>query len=261
MENNNNVTAIDTCLDQLLKQAIKTEDAKQILAANQVLDADAAITLHKQAVASIQRYKILQQVQQVQYEYLANQPIEQPSNNSGLPIKRGKLAPIRMIAKIAAILILVLAVGLGYQYATNSSDKLYQELYHPYNVSITRAPGDAVNKIVSLYEASNYAGVIQAYTEQPINSTREKFFAAMAYAQTNQTSKAIALFEGILSFNQTSGTKLYNDETEYYLSLAYLKEKQNAKAYTILKSITNDPSHTYREAVDKWLMIRLKWLQ
>jgi tetratricopeptide (TPR) repeat protein len=261
MENNNNIISIETCLDQLLKQEIKAEEAKQVLTAYQVSDADAAITLHKQAVASIQRYKVLQQVQQVQHEYLSHHPIEQNPNGKKMPIKRGRLASIRMVAKIAAMLLLVLAVCLGYQYATNSSDKLYQELYHPYNVSITRAPEDAVNKIVALYEAKNYAGVIQAYTDQPNNATREKFFAAMAYGQTNQNPKAIALFESILSFNKTSGTKLYNDETEYYLSLAYLKEKQNAKAYAILQSIANDPSHTYREAVDKWLLERLRWLQ
>jgi hypothetical protein len=261
MENNNNITSIDTCLDQLLKQAISAEAAKQTLASAQVPDADAAINLHKQAVSTIQRYKVLQQVQQVHHQYLTEHPIEENLNNKSLPTKRSRLLSIRMLAKIAALLVLVFAVGLGYQFVTNSSDKLYQELYHPYNVSITRAPGDPVNEIVARYEAKNYPGVIEAYVKQPIHSTREKFFAAMAYGQTNQNPTAIALFESILSFNKTSGTKLYNDETEYYLSLAYLKEKQNAKAYAILKSITAEPSHTYREAVNKWLLIRLKWLQ
>jgi tetratricopeptide (TPR) repeat protein len=261
MENNKNTTAIDTCLDEQLKQAISTDEAKQILAANQVTDADAAIALHRLAATSIQRYSILQQVQQVHNRYLAEHTSQDNEVAQVLPIKRSRLFGKRMVVKIAAILVLSLAVGLGYQYATNSSDKLYQELYHPYNVSITRAPGDPVNKIVSLYEANNYAGVIQAYSELSTSSTREKFFAAMAYVQTNQYPTAIALFENILSFNKTSGTKLYNDEAEYYLGLAYLKEKQNDKAYTILKAIANEPSHTYREAVNKWLLIRLKWLK
>jgi tetratricopeptide (TPR) repeat protein len=260
----NNTTAVDTCLDQLLQQVITEKEAREMLRSYQVDDVDNAIALHRQAAATIQRYRILQQVQGVHQAYLQQRGPQQHTAIGQPTAKVVKLRPTKWILRIAALLVLGMGATMGYQYATNSGNKLYGELYHPYNIGVHRTapvPDEGINQVVALYEAKNFTGLTQHYAQLATPTTRETFFAALAHSELKQYDKAIALFEALLAHNKDNGNRLYNDDAEYYVGLAYLQQQQYAKAYDILNAIRNEPSHTYHEAVGRWLMMRLQWLK
>jgi tetratricopeptide (TPR) repeat protein len=259
---NNNIAAIDACLDGWLKRNKDEAAVRAELTGLGVADADAAMTLHQQAAVALQRYKVLQQVQGVHNTYLAQRQLSR-SATTQQPAKVIKLSPLKWAMRIAAVLILALGVSFGYQYVSNSPGQLYNELYSPYNPVVDRASGtmEPKNTIVSLYEAKNYQGIVDAYAQNPTGNIREQFFTGMAHSELGQYDKAATIFEQILASNKASGSRLYNDDAEYYLGLAYLKQGQCGKAYELLQAIRQDNNHTYRTAVSRWLLTRLNWLR
>jgi tetratricopeptide (TPR) repeat protein len=257
----NNVTIIENCLDELLSKTLSEEKAKEILSSNGVEDPAAMIRQHREAVATVQRYKVLQQVQQVHNAYVQqrkqNEPVVQPSS-----AKVVRMQAVKWTMRVAAVLVVAAGIGLGYMYSTNDGEKLYGELYSPYNVVIERASqDDPSNKIVSLYETKDNRGVIAIFEQQTSSTIREQFFAAMAYNELGEYNKSSGVFENILAKNKEKSSRLYNDEAEYYLGLTYLKQKKYTNAYTLLKTIKDDPNHTYHQSISKWLLLRLQWLK
>lgn len=259
---NNNITAAETCLDELLYKQVDEAAAKSRLAELGDTDASTSIALHQQAVAALQRYRVLQQVQSVHRAYLASHP-QTNGNTDGLkPARVVKLKPLQWVLRIAAVFVVVLGISLTYLYVSNDGEQLYSELHNPYNVVVDRAEtNQAGTKLVALYEAQNYQGVLDEYSRQPSKTTREQFFAGMAYSELQQFENAVPIFEGILANNKINGSRLYNDEAEYYLGLAYLKKGQYNKAYDLFSAIHNDNNHTYSTKVSQWLLIKLKWLR
>ncbi len=260
---NNTMLAVDACLDQLLRQTITEQAAKKVLMANQVTNADTSIVLHKQAVAMLQRYQAIKQVQDVRLAYL-QQRNAQETIQLRSTAKIVKLRPVKWMLRIASVLLLSFSLVLSYQFTNNSGDKLYSELYHQYNITVQRdvvLPLDGINKIVVLYEEKDYSGVVSSYGQRPDATGRETFLTALAHSELKQYDKAVVLFESLLAANKASGTRLYKDDAEYYLGLASLQQKDYTKSYTVFKAISQDPSHTYYQEVSKWLLMRLKWLK
>jgi tetratricopeptide (TPR) repeat protein len=127
-----------------------------------------------------------------------------------------------------------------YWYSGNSSEKLFAERYQPYRVNVERSD-----------KKSNSA----------VSPARAKMIEATEYMQSNRFDAAIPLLSGIISQNLLSGNRLYHDEAEYYLALAYLKQKQYDSAYQLFDKIYVDKEHTYNAEVNWWFLTRVKWLK
>jgi hypothetical protein len=81
----------------------------------------------------------------------------------------------------------------------------------------------------------------------------------MAEMQLNHFQNAISLFENIL--NVKTGDTTYLEESDYYLSLAYLMNHQADKAIPIINKIKANPNHTYYPLVSKFSSIDLKIIE
>ncbi len=261
MEQNNTTMKIDQLLDALMRSEMDEKQGKQALAELEVTDTEAAVTLHNTAAAVIQRHETLRQVQQVadmwKEKHIAQQPMQEAQKT--LPPVVG-MRPLKILLRVAAVVMLTLGGFLFYQLSTTSNEKLYSELYQPYNVAVERSNEKDVNKMVSHYKAKEYALVVKEYELLTVSGNREDFFAGMAYHETGDYNKAVAAFEKIIKENQVSGSRLYNDDTQYYLSLSFIKLKRYNEAYKLLNTIKNEATHTYNEEVDYWLLMKLKYL-
>jgi tetratricopeptide (TPR) repeat protein len=257
---NNNLLHTDTLLDELIHNKLSYAETEAALIGFGEHNAKEEIELHFSAAKALQRYRVLQQVQQVHSKYL--QKLPPPQSEAGSTSKLIKLASWKWIMRIAASVLLILGGWTAYQYADTSSTKLYSEIYQDYNVNTDRGLGDPVtHNMVKEFQAGNYTNVIKIYAGLPVTNNREKFLAGYAYMQTGDNSTACGLFNQILHYNMQSQTRLYSDEAEFYAGLCHLKLKQNKKALQVFRSIHNNPDHTYHDRVKNWTITRLKWLK
>ena len=101
--------------------------------------------------------------------------------------------------------------------------------------------------------------VISIYNAGANKSNRQSFLTAMAEMQLNHYQNAIVLFENLL--NSKSGDVTYLEESEYYLSLAYLMNHEGNKAIQMFNKIKANPYHTYYPIVSKFSPIDLKIIE
>ena len=151
---------------------------------------------------------------------------------------RQKSAPVKSMFPVllrvaAAILILVAATGI-FVYTSSTPESLFENKYHPYEQSAQR--GDNV----------------------PPGMIQKKFEEGQSYLRNGDAESAIITFAGILNENARSSEKVLNDDAEYYLALAYLKDKQPENALPILEKIHSDKNHLYHDEVTSWYLLKTK---
>ncbi len=252
----NTDTSIDSILDDYQKGIKSITETKMELEALGVIDTDEAITLHQAAARAIQRHAIRMQVKNVQRSFTENM-VKKPE------AKIVQLQPFRFILRIAAIVILVAGGWFAYQYNAVSSDKLYAEIYQPYQVNTNRANiGEIIpHQLIQQYKDKNYPAVINTYLSLTVSNNREKFLTAMAYHESGGYEKAIDLLLQIQAYNKQQGTRLYADEAEFFSALCYLKLNNGKAALPLFENIYNNRAHTFNERVSRWTIIRLRWIK
>ena len=109
------------------------------------------------------------------------------------------------------------------------------------------------------YRNGNWKEVVTIYNSAPGKSTKNTFLAAMSEMQLNHFPEAVHLFEEILSAK--SDDHLFQEETEYYLSLAYLMNHQELKAMRLMNKIKADTNHTYYPLAAKLSGIDMKIIE
>lgn len=199
------------------------------------------LLLHRSATAIIQRHSVMEQVKTAQETFLQN--YRQAKKDDGEIYKRTGRNIVRLFIGVAAAFIVTCSIIVLYWYNNTTGDKLFAERYKPYRVNVERSDDAAVNE-------KSVAG-----------ATREKMVTAANYLQAKRYNDAATVLKNIISQNLLTGNRLYHDEAEYYLALAYLKQKEYNKAYQLFDKIYIDKEHTFNGEVSWWFLTRMKWLK
>lgn len=175
-----------------------------------------------------------------------------------IPINRNKKI-FRVAMSVAASVIIVVASFVVYQYSTVSADKLYSQQFLSYELPVARSTGDEMTVIDSLYLSGNYAQVITYFNSLQQKGIRDYFLTAMSYLHTERFTDAINLFQYVVEKNndQPAGEKYFEQETDFYLSLAYLKIGEFAKCKELFTKMKANPRHLYHKNVsrkDIWML-------
>ncbi|MFX0558559.1 tetratricopeptide repeat protein [Maribacter sp. CXY002] len=136
---------------------------------------------------------------------------------------------------------IALLVGLGWIAYNTFSGPDYNELYatnfeaYPNTVyTITRSDGDQSleRDAFAAYEASNYEKAVTAFLELKTvgRSTHTDFYLAQSYMNLGKDQEAIEALKSTI-LNDTE----FKAEAHWYLSLAYLKSKDEVNASATLK--------------------------
>jgi hypothetical protein len=160
--------------------------------------------------------------------------------------------------RVAAIIVLFFCVASVYKYATVSNQSFYNKQFTSYELSNSRGQKD-YNAEADAYQNNKWSEVISIYNAGANISNQQSFLAAMAEMQLSHFPKAITLFENLLS--SKSGNATYLEESEYYLSLAYLMNNEGNKAIQMINKIKANPHHTYYPIVSKYSPIDLKIIE
>lgn len=167
---------------------------------------------------------------------------------------------VRVTLRVAAVVLLLVVIGGIVQYSLLDADRLYSSHYTQYTLSIPRDDSSA-SGLQQAYRNGDMQGVIELYEKRAAGQTIEHFLAGQAYLSLNDPQKAVAAFDAQLTANESLPLKPYQDDSEYYLALAYLKAGNTGKALPIFEKINREPSHIYNREVSGWFLTQLRWLK
>jgi tetratricopeptide (TPR) repeat protein len=263
MESNNPIIA--KCLDDLIMGKISRAEADELFNKHNIAAPEEMIDRHQMAAVAVQRYGVQMQVEQIHRNFMAVRALTSPEKiqQKSEPAKLIKMPVRKLVLRIAAAIVLFCICSFSNLWINNSSPKLYSELYSPYNVVVERGAAEVNHdgSIVSLYQQTNDQAVLNLFKETNPSGNRERFLAAMAATQLKDHATASQLLQQLLSSNQKSGSRLYNDHAEYYLMLTLLQQKQYSAAIDIAEKINKDSFHIYQEKISNWTLFKMKWLR
>lgn len=168
--------------------------------------------------------------------------------------------------RIAASILLLIVALAAFQYASLSGDRLYTEKAMIYPTETTRS-GQEDNEITkeeqtfTYYQQEDYQQYVENYEQLLSPSTKAIFLAGNAYLQLSNTEKAITAFNTVLEKNAQSTEKQFQEDAEYLLALALVKNGDYAQAHSMMETIANNPNHRYHDMVNTYYLWKLRMMQ
>jgi tetratricopeptide (TPR) repeat protein len=167
----------------------------------------------------------------------------------------------RITAAVAAGIIFLIAGFWVYNFYSLSGEKLYSANYKSYELSNVRDANSTLTDVEKAYSGKDYQEVIRIHDMAAERSVKTEFLCGVAAMELNNNTKAITCFKEVLQLNSASNSDILKDESEYYLSLSYLRNGDYDFSLELLDKIRNDKEHTYNAAVTKKLIRQVKMLK
>lgn len=155
----------------------------------------------------------------------------------------------RNIYRIAVAIVLLIGSLAIYKFATVNADDFYTRHYIAYELPTSRS-GAETPAIEAAYRHADWNAVINLYNSLSAKGNQDHFLAGIAALELKQFPQAIERFTLILNNNSANNDNYFQDESEYYLAMAYIANDEIAKASTLLDKIKADNNHLYREKAE-----------
>lgn len=184
------------------------------------------------AIASVQQYGTVEKVKSIHSEMMKElSPVH----------KEGKIVPMRKMVKYSlaiAASIIVILVGVNlFTSSQLSSDKLYNEAYVDYDASAVRGNNNQTD-VVKLYQAHNYNAVTEKAISQSL-SQKDSLLIGLSYLKIDKLNDAIDWLKLISAQNPAK------QDAEFYLAMAYLKNKNYNEALSLMEQMHANANHVY----------------
>jgi len=166
---------------------------------------------------------------------------------------------IRYAVPIAAGVLLMFIIIEGYKFYTLSPEKLYDENYTPYELNAAREGGDSVSAIEKAYNQKNYGEVIKL-NRLSVLSIKDIFLTGMSFLEMKDYSRAVRSFQVVITDIKDNKIAL-KDVAEYYLALAYLRDRDYDQAIELMNAIHDNSSHSYTKKFSRKYINRVKRLK
>jgi hypothetical protein len=246
-ENNSNTDLLIKYLDGELDEVEMASVKKNIESDPALREELDTLRLAKEAVTTYGMHKRIQSI----HPEMMHELKENSGNKPGIT---------RMIfqygIRAAAVLIALFGISIFYQYYSSTPEKLFDENFHPYDLRVTR--GSSNSSLEDLYEKGDMSGLINRFNQLRSPQAADYFLAGNAYLNIHRPDSAIIVFLGLQNINQTNHTHYFEEDTEYFLALSYLSNREPAKALPLFEKIHADPNHPFHSAVSAWFLSRLK---
>ncbi len=176
---------------------------------------------------------------------------------------------LRYSMAAAASLILLVGGYMAYNFFTLSSAKVFSSNYRSYELTITR-DGNTTGPtpVEKAYSEKNYKEVLRIHDAGEDKTPKGEFLCGTAALELKDNGKAIKCFNEVLDMNRSAGTPseqstaaVLTDESEYYLALAYISNKDYDFALPLLRKIKDDEEHKYHSGISSRLIRQVKMLK
>jgi tetratricopeptide (TPR) repeat protein len=172
-----------------------------------------------------------------------------------------KRTTLRAFFSVAAALLVIVGGYLIYQFYTLSPDKILSSYYRPFELPAVRGEGGAYTDFAKSYIEKDFKKTTVLFSKMDSADVKDRFLAANAWFRLNNFDKAIQQFNKIIETEDRTHSGLFRDETEYYLAMAYIANKDYDLALPLLRKIRDDDQHTYHKEVDAKLIRKVKLLK
>lgn len=196
----------------------------------------------------------ISQLQQVQHDLFTS--INQKTTTKKASIK--KINPFLLWAFAACFIGLIVTVSWHFilQGNTPNTDQLfaayYQPLTHPDGTVRGEDNKHSEKDAIALYEKEDYfeaANLYQKLVNNNPENIKNRLFLGISYLSSNQTEKAIVVLSGIQQATE------YQQDIQWYLALAYIKNKNVTAAIPLLHALSESPNYYQpkaKELVEKF---------
>lgn len=234
--------------------AVDKKAVEDLLAADPVVKSE--LESLQQTRAAVRFYGLRQKVGTIHGEMMEELNPRVVKMSSGKKILRYSLAA-------AASIVLLVGAYLAYNFFTLSPNKVFSANYNTYELSTLRDGGEpAPSKAEKAFREKDYKEVLRLHDTGTELTPRSEFLCGVAALELKDDPKAIKCFREVLDAAAQTGQPVLKDESEYYLSLSYIRNRDYDFALPILLKIKNDPDHKYNRSVSSrmiWKVKMLKW--
>ena len=145
----------------------------------------------------------------------------------------------------AAVITIVIIIGtflISIISDTYSNEELFKKYYEPEDAVLITRSGNSdsdldLTKALQQFEQQNYKEAIPLLKKID-NNVLSRFYLGIAYIETNDFSKAINEFKGVIDH----GDNLFIEQSEWYLGLCYLISNEKNKAIKDFRKIIYENS-------------------
>ena len=246
--------------DDLMRYLDNEMDSVQHAAFEQKLDADKELFSEAESLALARRavntYGAVNQVSQIHKEELS-------AMKNAAPVI--KMTPYRKIIRYsiaaAASLILIFFAAEYFNEPAALGDQLYAQAYTRFEPSAMRGATADTAVIAKEFLEHNNTAVINTYREEAIHTPDHMLIAAISYLESNLTPEAVSILKALAEKNTQTTLPAFNDEANYYLALALLKNRNYSEAATLMEKINADKDNPYSSKFPASYTDRVKKLQ
>ena len=235
---------IESLLDDYFNGEFPASEWQNRLPGYTETEINTLVSRHRAAMVYLQRASVLNQVQSIHHQFLAEK--------NSLQRNSGKLFafPWRKFLSVAAMLIIIAGSFLVYQQRAVSPEQLYTNLYSDYQLSTFRSES-RTSEMESLYAEGRLAELTAVYSKLELKGRKEDFLAAISLLKLQEFPAAENIFEKLLENTRQEDALLFRDEAQYYGALAKIRTGKFREAYELLSLVKADKEHTYYDKVSE----------
>ncbi len=177
------------------------------------------------------------------------------------PKKRPTFSQVmRVITALGALALLTFLVVKVYNMYQLSTEKIYNESYVPYKLSIVDITDTSTFTTIELYYAEkDYDEVVRQSRNLLSVLDRERLLIGVSYLQKEQYLRAISWLTRLADLESNP----YQQPAQFYLALTHLKNKDYDRAIELMQAIMETESHIYKDRFTPQMVADLrllKWL-
>lgn len=161
------------------------------------------------------------------------------------------------VMRIAAVFLLVVGGTAIYQYSQLSALSIFEKNYTGYVLPQQRGE-PAGSTLTKAYQDGEMDKVTALFLDLKQPTAPDYFYAGNAYLQLDNPQEAIRQFLQLVAVNKINKPTVFEDDTDYFLAMAYLKNGQLKEAETLFEKIHSTTGHRYNDKVSSWLIWKIK---
>jgi hypothetical protein len=164
---------------------------------------------------------------------------------------------LRFGSAIGALLLMVYLGSKAYQVYLLSPEQLYAESFQPYVLGPPAPTDTGWSRFEIFYYEGSMDSIIRAARRKVILSDKETLIAGLAYLLADDPFWAIRPLKKLADQQHPA----LSPHADFYLSLAYLKNRDYDHALTVMLRIRRQREHPYRDKFPPGFIDRVKLLK
>lgn len=166
----------------------------------------------------------------------------------------------KIFMRIAAVFLTAIVGYCVFQYVATTNQSVYNANYIHYQLPVNRG-ANQTDDLDALFSAGDYKEVITVFNSKSSKNQKDYFLAGQAFLQLNDGNAAIHAFRQVDVLNNRRKEQYFEQETDYYLMLAYIKTNEIDSAESLLDKITSNRRHLFYDKAKNISRIKLTMLK